>query len=477
MNNKLKTIMICAVTVLTFIGIYALVAYDDAVILSLLIAALILTIYITCIKDYWHSIIHMLVFLTAFTLRLPINLPVGYIYGIDLFIVGVILFMLFKVEKPFEIFKEQKLITAFILFLFFHSIFFAYDKVEAIKGLLTWTKAVILFFFVYKFFPYRNYINYFFKVWNCFLTFELAISLVQKISGKSLGMKILGESEYVFRGSMEGYSAGISGTFGHPAMFAYFTLITLCWALFIIDDISKNTRNILMLLSVIIIVLCASRTVIGLTIILFTIYALMNTKRVLYSKKTAFILMFLIPMGILVAVLSSSIIQPIFERIMSAFMKGSFDNRLIHFSVASEIISKKPILGWGLNNYFPAVNLYYDVSSVRDNDLLFSITNRVHNIFYVFALELGIFGGLFMVLFVYLKRIIEQGVFAIKTNFKRINTIMFGTAVSVFMAMMYGIQGQAGVTPRGMYIIWIGIGFYENYKKFLLENENIKEVL
>ena len=78
--------------------------------------------------------------------------------------------------------------------------------------------------------------------------------------------------------------------------------------------------------------------------------------------------------------------------LQTAFTEQAGGNRLIFWKIARQAISKKPILGWGLENFRVPFHQNFDPALIREAESSEPWTDRAHNIFYDMMVAGGYLG-------------------------------------------------------------------------------------
>lgn len=360
----------------------------------------------------------------------------------------------------------------FILWLLF-SIFLATDSSVALYGTIRLFLSILAFYLLLKVLSHRRRV-FIYAVYTLLISgfLQAILGIAQFIFQKSMGLKILGESEIgsSILGVAKFEIAGTKiirayGTFPHPNLFAAFLLFTFAAGIWIVlsTNFSKKAKlqNIFLPTSLAIImagiVLSYSRSVI---IVLGVFLAIL-----LFIHRDYFVKLFKqickhlrIPnllqgsFGILLAFsllfVSYNLLSP---RICLTNCEGdnSIDLRFEYIKTASSIISAKPFLGIGMGNFV----LFQE--NKKMHNLQIWEQQPVHNIYLLIASELGLFGLVFFLsLIIYLSQTFQQDFF------KRLQNPF---VLCFFAFLILGVADHYFWTlPQGMLIFWVSLAFFHS---------------
>ena len=289
------------------------------------------------------------------------------------------------------------------------------------------------------------------------LAIQLIWGLLQKIIDGPIGLYFLGEKADVFRLGVSGYEKGMSGTFGHPGPYALYGVFLLAMTLFNYE-INRIIKLVGIVSSTIIVILAAGRTGIALMIIIyFFFYAEKFLKLNTRNIKTLIITAIFIISSLLIF---NNQIQPVLDRFTNSDISKQADNRLEHIVIAKHYISQNPMTGVGLNNYLDATNRDFSISFKHN----FFLNNPIHNIYLLYAVEIGIIGTVIFILFLLntLVYLIKSRKFKDRIDFKKIK----GYALVTLVYIIYNFQGWGGVQNRSLIIVMLSAALTHNiYRK------------
>lgn len=279
--------------------------------------------------------------------------------------------------------KHMKMPIAFVIVFIIYLIIntsIAVDSQVAIYEDIRLITYMIIFMYISFLGDFKRNRELYLNVLGYSLIIQLIIGIIQKIIGGSIGLYILGESEAVFRPAGGFYEKGMSGTMGHPALLALYTLFIFTMILFL----KKNgkTKKVFLVIAVFIIIFCASRTVIVLTLIPTIIFAISKNSNILKVaqilveniggirkkfKKKGNKVKIAVTTGIIILVV---VVFSVIGRFVNSDFGKQVQNRLEHWNVAVGLIKDKPLLGYGANNYNFASRVLYKNWIKVDNKVL-----------------------------------------------------------------------------------------------------------
>ncbi|HEY0828581.1 MAG TPA: O-antigen ligase family protein, partial [Bacilli bacterium] len=274
---------------------------------------------------------------------------------------------------------------------------------------------------------------------------QLCISLMQILKGMQLGIQFLGEGEVFPRQGTPFPS--ITGTFMHPGPLSLFFII--CMSLFFPFVLQKhNFLTVIGFFSAMIgLVLTFSRTSLLISVvILFLEWFLMKVVSKGLSMKRVFLIAAVI---LLIIVIFRGNITSRFLNLENASTDNQVENRLVHYQMAWDYIQRKPLFGYGLNNW-SYVSKQLQLSTVPGSNI-FHYNNPVHNIYLYLWFEGGIIllaGFLFVVI---------SSIISLLKKIRVGNDFEIGLYTSILCVLMYGFTGwglfNSGQMLYGFYFI------------------------
>jgi len=328
----------------------------------------------------------------------------------------------------------------------------------------------IIYIYFSRIFNYEKYKVIMIKclIWG--VCFQLILGIIQMIKGGSVGLSIIGEVNDVFRLGVEGYEKGFSGTFTHPgpiALYANFMLIFFLYS----NDKNKVIKKIGVIVSSLIILLAAGRTSIMLMILVYLLYNF--GQLITLNKKAVKMVVFSMLFLIMIVMVFNEAISPVISRFIESDMSKQYENRMEHIEIGFKYIKRNPVIGVGLNNFLD--------NTLRDNPFdfarRFNLWNPIHNMFILYAVEIGILGLLILCLFIF-------------NNLKYYNKIKLicsynegieikGYLVVILVWCIYGFQGWGGIQMRSILIVFLSCSFISNiyYRKIDDKAEKVKGII
>lgn len=321
----------------------------------------------------------------------------------------------------------------------------------------------IIYIYISRILDFEKYSNSIYVSLTIGLIIQFIIGIFQKILNGPVGLGILGESVTVFRVSVTGYEKGFSGTFGHPGDFALHALMILTINLFS-KRIDRVIRNAGISISTIIIILSAGRSSILIMIFIFSIYYIIEIFRFDVKKFITYISSLMVAIFLCIVFREKLIL--IINRFAQSDIQKQLESRLTHFSVGFYYIKRNPLLGLGLNNYLD--NTYRDFPNKFGTH--FSLSNPIHNIFILYAVELGIIG--LAIFIVFLISTIKRAQITKRLVDSRTKSLINGCILAIFAWGMYSLQGWASSKTRGLLMLFISCGILANqYYKIRYKKE------
>jgi len=275
------------------------------------------------------------------------------------------------------------------------------------------------------------------------------IALGQCIKQSSLGLKYLGES-WIASGlpgiaKLDISSAKIIrsyGTFAHPNILACFLLLALYSAIYLV---LKKKDIYLLFLPVIILglILTFSRSIISLgslSLIISLVYIYLKTKKK-DILKPAFVLLASF------VVFSLIFLPYLTERFSIQKEEQAVSLRIFYNQISYGMIKKAPMLGVGLGNFTNKFSeLYPELETWQ--------YQPVHNIYLLISSEIGIFGLVSFLGFLFLL-FKEQ----FKTRIHKPETTIFLSLIAVLL-LVGSIDHFFFTINQGMILFWLTLGIF-----------------
>lgn len=357
--------------------------------------------------------------------------------------------------------KSFKWIKAFII-LAFISVLYSYSKQSAFWGSVHLVKYLCLYIVCADYISIDNHRKLIINGISLAVIFESIVSIIQEITGSTVGLYILGEMEGAFRGRyVDGeYSTGIAGTFAHSSDIAFFMLFAIIILLFNIKYFSRVKVLIISALAAFIILLSECRTAIVLALCAFAYFFIKTVGKRKLKKWEVFVATGMILGGVAVVIFEWNHIYAMFA--LSDFTQSIF-NRFAQWEIGWKEILQRPILGHGINNYINV--MYSKYPSLYEN--FFNYRNPIHNIFLQVWFDIGIAG-----MIIYIKIIL--------TNIKTFTQIELKDAMQVagviylITSIAYGIDGWGAIKEPTFRYLWISLGFINHLS---LDNNGYKDAM
>lgn len=348
------------------------------------------------------------------------------------------------------------LMTALLLYL---PIFFRNDGVyNQIYSLFTLLPLIPLYLY-FLISDIDDLWKLFYKAYFISMIVQSFVSLYQWINKEPLGLFILGESEDPFRkGVSEGFM-GVSGTLGHPSMFALFMGIASILALIKGLESKNKLYGLLFVYFYFFVLLSQARTSMGIvTVLSLIIFFYMNKKIMPYVTFT------------LLSVLSLYLLSK-FTKVLDRFLKSDFLRQINdrgHLNEGALDILESNLslffMGIGQNNYSLLAQKIYSGG--------FASIHPVHNVYLLSLIENGVLLSLiifFAILFIYFKNMISL------LNDSSENKLMLLSIVSVLtFVLLYGVTDWALVNFPAALTIQLMILFIVN--KGRMVNKEFQEI-
>ncbi len=365
--------------------------------------------------------------LALLILSIPINADVNFIYrphhggasglGINLIDVPLLcLYLLWIIERA----RDRKTLTEkatpamfplagfFIIVLL--SMLNATDIQFSLFEVVQMFKAILIFWFIASQVREEKEVRIIITFLLIGLSIECAISLFQGFLGQGTGLAILGESEKIASQELDsvGQVTRIWGTFGSSNIFAFYLQFILPVPIALLFCNRAKTNRLFMLVV----------SIAGTIALLFT---LSRGGWLGFAVSMVIVLGFYVFRGslsiskiavIFVVILIAALVLLGFSDIILARIQSDDGEsayiRIPMMQVAWAIIKAHPFLGIGINNYTEVMRTY-DPTSSR---ISFWFDYPVHNQFLFIAAEVGVFGLLFFLIFIFF--LFRTGVFVVK---------------------------------------------------------------
>ncbi|MHA1381644.1 MAG: O-antigen ligase family protein [Candidatus Helarchaeota archaeon] len=455
--------------------------FYQAVVIGLLILPILFAIFI---YNPDISLLSVLIIAISFNPRLHIVksniLPFSNIYldfwTSDLIIILIFVFLFFSTSTGVK--TNYKLNSAFwylgiplLLWIGLSalSIYRADIKSVAFIELVRMLRIFVIFFIVYKFLPRSIDIQTITKAIVIALAIQSIIILTEYYVGHPV-FRIPGESR---EADIAGSIFRPSGTMGHSSGFAKFAALCLPICLATSFAIKKKNWRIFLVLVIISgfvsLVLTVSRAsvVISLFGMFWVLFLTFKSKGIKKRKTYAIIFVFSLAIGI------SWFIGG--NRLVNRFKwdYGSALSRPAMYSVAWNVIKTHPFLGVGLNNYTLVAPKYDNTQS----NITKVFPHPVHNIYLLYAAEIGIIGSLFFIVFIY--RTIRM-YFRESSRFEPVAYSIIYKAIGIGLICCW-LQGLIcwghRVTIVHMSYLAFFAGFIAARKNVLTHRENCKTII
>lgn len=365
--------------------------------------------------------------LALLILSIPINADVNFIYlphhggasglGINLIDVPLLcLYLLWIIERA----RDRKSLTEkatpamfpltgfFIIVLL--SMLNATDIQFSLFEVVRMFKAILIFYFIASQVREEKEVRIILTFLLIGLLMECVISFFQGYMGQGAGLSIVGESEKIASQELDsvGNVTRIWGTFGSSNIFAFYLqfILPVPIALLFCKRV-KTSRLLLLIVSIagtIALLFTLSRGGwLGFALSMILVIGFYVFRGSLTMSKIAVILITILIAALLLLGFSDIILA----RIHSDDGESAYI-RIPMMQVAWTIIKAHPILGIGINNYTEVMRTY-DPTSSR---ISFWFDYPVHNQFLLIAAEVGVFGLLSFLIFIFF--LFRTGLFVVK---------------------------------------------------------------
>ncbi len=306
--------------------------------------------------------------------------------------------------KLYKSIKPKVFLTIPLLLLVMLNIYFS---VFPQASLIKWAKILLLallglYIATNKQFEFKSW---FIKPLSISVIFFVLIGLAQFLTGHTVGgfMYLLGERSFsvmttgvalinIFgRQYLRAYS-----TFSHPNSFSGYLIVSLAFLVFSINKKDKNNRLIYIAIAagIVGLIITFSKGVLAAVVVVALIYYISVLTKGSLRKFSLALLYLSIIISMLVSVASENIL------IKEVKLSEGVEKRLELNHIAGNLISKRPLLGAGLNNFI------YEIPEQSLDTSVFWWLQPVHNIFLLIFSEAGIVGllALFYLLYIVIKK-------------------------------------------------------------------------
>lgn len=493
-NKKVSFIIISILFSILLVSSLLIILYKSFLIGIVLFGIFILTCVVICffiISGIKKTLITLFFFTLAFNIEFPLYpfnggyslshpgglrgaLVINHFYII---LLGLILLFFKDFIKKHFISRKHLFSLEIILFILFTlssiiSLFFADNKAAALYIVVRLIFMMFLLFILLKY-SFSNIIEIFFKGIILLLPIQFIIGITQYITGKPVGLRILGESKNPFRADTVYGAAerGLSGTLGHPGILGIFiaTIIPFLVLYYLNSEKKTKTNNIIIFLSLLqsttLITLTNART--SIIIMLFTfLLAFLGAAVIKYrSNEPANKLLWYITIFILLIL---AFIFLFADEMMARFgnsdllYQASYRGNLseISWGIITDNL-KNFLIGVGPNNYTDTI------SKMGDG---FAYSQPVHNMYLLLFAEVGAIHALsyvcilLVILIKMISVIIEKG----KNAYYALAIV-----ISTINIMLYNFTGWANYNNQNFIFFVImcalSIKIYEEHKHTRLE--------
>lgn len=369
-----------------------------------------------------------------------------------------------------------------------------FEDWKKLKGLLKfdlWIKILFIIVLVSFVNPYNSSIKatlvfavYVFSHFIIFNLIALSLTFKQILFGLYDGLKILAivqiilaicfpalgliEVTSIFHeqsgqwATRQGNREGAVGLFVSPGNLALFNIIAISFFLSSYISKFKPSQSVIFLIfNLITLFLTYSRTAyLTLIIVMITIYYINNN-----ATKNIFSLSNILKLFI--PVFSALGWLVFYSPLSDLFLKGDsseqYGNRMFHWLMSFEILSKSPLIGVGINSHLafvPKNNLVLGDLTIDD----FYYKNPIHNIHLIVLAENGILGAIIWLIFIF------GCISTAKKSISHNNNKMFAlTLIGLLTAyLFYGITGWApfstSILPFFLFFTFFALKFMNNAK-------------
>ncbi|MHA1381623.1 MAG: O-antigen ligase family protein, partial [Candidatus Helarchaeota archaeon] len=379
------------------------------------------------------------------------------LYISDLLLLILLFILILKIYTHRDEFRfsiwNSKITIFFVLWIMmgFFSMIPAIDRTAVAIGIIRWIRIFIIYFVIFHFVKDREATNFILKCFLLVLLLQSLLMLLQAVTG-SVVLDLPGTRMGL---DIAGNINRPSGTLGHSSHYAKFCGLVISVALAYIFFAQKFRWKVFMiavwLFGSVALVLTVSR--IGLfswflSVIIFFMGIIFFNIVLTYKRRgVLFFGLTLTTLSLILIVLTGG------TRLKSRMMEdyGSAEVRVPMFRVAVNIIKAHPLIGVGLNNY-TLVHHYYDDTRQRIS-IIFPAP--VHNLFLLYAAEIGIIGLIFFLMF--MGKMIKTSFYCIKKANLRIDKAVYlCMSIGVINILMQSMTGM-GVVDRIIHLSTIGV--------------------
>lgn len=236
-----------------------------------------------------------------------------------------------------------------------------------------------------------------------------------------------------------------SGLLGNPAFFASYVVVNAGFAWYLFSQAKEKKRYFFLLAGIFLsscVFLSGTRgAFLGFVLGAFFSLALWfilsgkdkKTLKVRGGILSVFILLVSIFSILGQTSLRASFPAPIARLLDFSLTNGTGETRLMAWKIAWQGFKEKPLLGWGYGNYDLVFNKYYNTNFLKYS-FQETVWDKPHNSFLEMLVSSGIFGFVYITVFVFSLYLLLRGVTKLSQNEKMGRFILAGTVVG------YGIQ-------------------------------------
>lgn len=390
--------------------------------------------------------------------------PISYVqYGFEIFVSDIFLFgfCLLTIHSGmsrrnlFDIFHSGSKAGFFLMLWFLLavlSVLQAVDRMGALIGILGFLRMLIVIWCVYTYIEKESDVYYIFKIFFIALLVQALIMFAQAVAKSPIiyipGMSISGD---VANGV---YRPG--GTMWHSSNYAKFfgTLMAPLLSFCFNDTFSRKQRffyRFVFFVSIAALILTLSRAGLlsCLAILILFFYVLMRLRILSIEKivrSAIVILLVFLVFGSLVWGFAGN-------QLLNRFTNDahSFEARLPMCKVALNVIKHHPVFGVGVNNYVQVQQIY---DTTREQ-ISYNDPVAVHNIFLLYASEIGIVGALAFILFL-LFTIYELLKIAKRTQARNHKLLFYSFVFAIVNLILQSMTGK-GLGDHIVHLSLIGI--------------------
>ncbi len=398
-------------------------------------------------------------------------------FGIGLFDIALVALVFYWIlqlmlrREKFQFFPAISIPFLLYMLLAGISIFKAQDKVLSVSMFLLIVKGYIVFLYFANNVKTKSDLNWIASALAAAILMQVCVGSLQHLTGGTLGLKIIGESERAFRQTImeTGLISRVGGTIGDANMLAmylnFFLPVLFCY---IFNDVAFRYRvicAIVFVLGGLVEILTFSRggwIALSFSIVV-AIYGLFKVKfrsRFKSYTMTAIVIMF-------AAVTVLGTVTSVRERLFKDDY-GAAHARIPMMQVAFNIIKQHPITGVGLNNYATVMNRY---DRTRESMTL-RFPHPVHNAFLIIGAESGLIALLCFVLVLFSVLSKSARFFQLKDRFLSLSGIGYTCGL-----IAYIIHAQFRMDFAGRnHFLWFACAMIVAINQLLVRDgaENVK---